>query len=35
MVLAQATGGYKETKFHWAIEGVGGAHSTDCILKTT
>jgi hypothetical protein len=27
-----ATGGYKETKFLWAIKGVGGAHSTDCIL---
>ena len=35
MVLTRATDGYKETKFHLAIEGVGGAHSTACIPKTT
>gem|GEM_PF-796276 len=29
------TGGYKETKIHWVGKGVGVAHSTDRITRTT
>jgi hypothetical protein len=28
MPFRRATGGYKETKFHWVGKGVGVAHST-------
>jgi hypothetical protein len=35
MLCRMATGGYKETKFHWVGKGVGVAHSTVSISKTT
>jgi hypothetical protein len=35
MLFRAATGGYKETKFHEVGKGVGFAHSTVCISKTT
>jgi len=31
----RATGKYKETKFYWVGKGVGVAHSTACISRTT
>ena len=35
MPYRAATGGYKETKFHEVGKGVGFAHSTVGISKTT
>jgi hypothetical protein len=35
MLLMTATGGYKEPKIHWVGKGVGFAHSTVNISKTT
>ncbi len=33
--IGTATDGYKETKFHRVCKGVGVAHSTDSISRTT
>ena len=33
--VSNTTGGYKETKFHRALKGVGVAHSAASIPKTT
>ena len=35
MLFRAATGGYKGTKFHEVCKGVGFAHSTVGISKTT
>lgn len=36
MLYRTATGRYKETpKFYWVGKGIGFAHSTACILRTT
>jgi len=35
MLVRRATGKYKETKFYQVGKGIGVAHSTDSISKTT